>query len=103
MVQVMNNWINLYMKPLFGKPRYRLFIHQPYKHENCEKYWQDILNLTDTDFYKTIYKPTPHKVKKNPQYKGCLRITFTTVNSLRMATAWQKLLLGYYKSLKMHP
>lgn len=54
--------------------RARLYTHEVYANENNEKFWSNFLNIPSAQFYKTIYKPTPHSVKKNTEYKGCLRI-----------------------------
>ncbi len=54
--------------------KFRIFIHKNYAHENCEKFWSKISGIPVSNFEKTIYKPTPHKLKKNLEYKGCVQI-----------------------------
>ncbi len=46
------------------KIKFRLFIHKIYEHENCERFWSQITGIPTSDFQKTIFKPTPHKIKK---------------------------------------
>jgi hypothetical protein len=99
MVCLMNKWINKFFPSEAQLITYRLFIHLPYKYENCEEYWASLLNVSVNDFYKTIYKPTPHMIKKNPGYKGCMRMCITRIDVLRKMIAWQKLIIKYYDSL----
>lgn len=93
---MMIKWIKRFLKVEDVALKYRLYIHEPYKHENCEAYWAKILGISMNSFQKTIYKPTPHKVKKNPDYKGCLRLSILRIDVLRKIMAWQKLLIKYY-------
>jgi len=69
------------LRELFGIPedeiKIRLFIHKVYAEENCEKYWSKIVEKPVESFKKTVYKPTVHNTKKNPDYKGCCRIELT--------------------------
>ena len=58
----------------YNNVRFRLYIHELYAHEKCEEFWTSGLNAQKEDFLKTIYKPTGREYKKNPQYKGCLRV-----------------------------
>jgi hypothetical protein len=97
MVKLMLKWIDLFMEIDKNELRYRLFMHEPYRNENCEKFWAHFLNVSENLFQKTILKPTPHKVKKNPNYKGCFRVTIGKKHNLLKVLAWQKLLLEYYK------
>lgn len=99
MVALMVKWMQKYLARDFSLAKYRLFIHYPYRNENCEGYWARILNLSYERFQKTIYKPTPHDVKKNNEYKGCLRIVITRISVLRKIIAWQKLLIQYYANI----
>ena len=95
----MVKWIKKYLISDDSLLKYRLFIHLPYKHENCEGYWASLLKIHPSDFQKTIYKPTPHILKKNLDYKGCMRIDITRIDVLRKIMAWQKLLIKYYDSV----
>lgn len=106
MVALMIQWIRRYFPSESLLLKYRLFIHLPYKNENCEEYWAHFLGIPVSSFEKTIYKPTPHITKKNFGYKGCIRVTITRIDVLRKMIAWQKLLIQYYKEVQdnnMHP
>jgi transcriptional regulator with XRE-family HTH domain len=94
---IMLKWIKKYLNLKKSALKYRLFIHEPYKEENCEDFWAQKLGISRGDLQKTIYKPTLHKVKKNPDYKGCLRLSVTKIDTLRTMMAWQKLLIKYYR------
>ncbi|MCK9351349.1 MAG: hypothetical protein WCT49_00350 [Candidatus Paceibacterota bacterium] len=96
MIKIMVRWIKEYMGFSKESLKIRLFIHQPYADEKCEEFWSDILGIPSNTFYKTIYKQTPHNVKKNPKYKGCLRIGIGKIENLRKVLAWQRLLCDYY-------
>ena len=93
MVRFMFLWTQKFLcldKSLY---RIRLFIHLPYREENLEYYWSKILDMEEKLFQKTIYKPTPHILKKNPSYKGCLRFYMNGVRYLRKVMVWQDLLV----------
>ncbi len=94
---IMLKWMRKYLKLKKSDFKYRLYIHEPYREENCEIFWANKLGLSEKGFQRTIYKPTPHKVKKNPDYKGCLRLSVTKIDVLRTMMAWQKLLIKYYR------
>lgn len=70
----------------------RLFIHNIYQDENCEAYWSKVVCKPVDDFLKTIYKPTPHVIKKNPEYKGCCRIEITKSEVYWKIMRWGELL-----------
>ena len=70
----------------------RLFIHKVYAEENCEKYWSEIADIPVESFKKTIYKPTVHSTKKNPDYKGCCRIELTGSEFYWKVEKWIKML-----------
>ncbi len=67
-----------------------IYIHEIYKHENCEKFWSEITNIPISKFWKTTYKATPHRVKKNFRYKGVCRIDINDVNLLKRIFGWQQ-------------
>jgi len=70
----------------------RLYIHEIYKDENCEKFWLEITQISPQFLQKTIYKPSLHKVKKNKNYKGCCRIEITQSEIYWKIIKWQELL-----------
>ncbi len=74
LIKFMIQWIELAGSIPKQDLKFRLYIHELYKHENCELYWRTELKVSKSQFQKTIYKPTERIYKKNPIYKGCLRI-----------------------------
>jgi hypothetical protein len=96
MVVMMNKWIIKFLKVPKDSIRPRLFIHKVPGYEGAEEFWAKSLGIDLDLFQKTIYKPTKHKVKKNPFYQGCLRLDIFGIRYLRLMNAWQKLLIQYY-------
>lgn len=94
-IEIMAKWITKYLKISKEYIGVRLYIHHVYAHENCELFWAGILKIPIVSFKKTIYKPTPHTTKKNPNYKGCIRLEVGKINNYRRVMAWQKLLSEY--------
>lgn len=72
--RLMIRWLNVIGCVPLDKIKLRLYTHRIYINEKYELYWSKTLKMPLRQFYKTVYKPTPHTVQKNPQYKGCLRI-----------------------------
>ena len=95
MMALMVLWIESFLKIDRKTLKYRLFIHKPYAHENCEAWWAGELKVPLSSFQKTIYKPTGLLVKKRPNYKGCLRIEMS-LKYLRIMQFWQNLLIGHH-------
>lgn len=92
-ILLMTEWMERYI----GLKRaesifFRLYIHDVYSHENCEDFWVGYLGINKDRLKKTIYKPTPHLIKRNPEYKGCMRIEVYRVNLLYLMRAWQNML-----------
>lgn len=96
MITFMYAWIKKYLNIDKNNIKIRLFIHKIPGYENIDLFWANILNTQPDLFEKTIYKPTQHTVKKNPNYKGCLRLSIGGIYHLRVVKAWQKLLIQYY-------
>lgn len=97
MINVMAQWLEVYA----GIPRhslhYRLYLHKPYQHENCEAWWSQKLNAQLTQFKKTIVKPTQLGVKKRPNYKGCIKIEVRKSKYLLCQMKfWQRMLVEEY-------
>ena len=70
----MTRWVEIFSDIKFGDIRFRLYIHELYTYENCENFWQQELGINIEQFQKTIYKPNIRPYKKNPAYKGCMRL-----------------------------
>lgn len=75
----------------------RLYIHRHYNDENLEVFWMEILGLSPNQLRQTIFKKTEFEFKKNPEYKGCLRVHLGGVNTLRKIFHWQKILAEHLK------
>jgi len=74
LIHIMIGWILLVSELQLTDLRFRLYIHEQYADENCELFWQNELRAGQEYFLKTIFKPSQRVYKKNPAYKGCLRI-----------------------------
>lgn len=75
----------------------RLYAHKIYAHEEPEKYWQTVLSfLPKENFKKTVYKKTPHRIKRNPDYRGCLRVEVGRVDLLRKVKYYFELVSKEY-------
>ncbi len=96
MIMFMSRWIKKYLGVTEDEIKKRLFIHRIPGYENIDLFWSSLLGITPNDFEKTIYKPTLYGTKKNPNYKGCLRLSIGKIYFLRLMKAWQKLLIQYY-------
>ena len=94
MVRFMYQWMIRYLGVSPDRIRVRLFIHEPYKDEQLEAFWATLLGIQESSMQKTIYKPTPHVVKKNPVYKGCIRIYVTGIEHLRTVMVWKGALVN---------
>lgn len=90
LINAMMRWIEkyLYIPKEYLKPR--LYIHKIYKHENCEVYWEKETGIAKERFSRTIYKPTPHKIKKNSDYKGCMRIDIGKIAPWIKVIEWER-------------
>src|SRR3989344_5788222 len=93
MINLLLLWIERFLRVRRETIKVRLYIHKPYAHENCERYWSTKLSVPLKNFQKTIYKPTSLLVKKRPNYKGCLRVNLGKMEFLRKMLYWQKMLV----------
>jgi len=97
MINLMLLWIERFLKVKRETIKVRLYIHRPYAHENCERYWSSKIRVPLKNFQSTIYKPTGLLVKKRPNYKGCLRINLGKMEFLRKMLYWQNMLIEEYR------
>ena len=97
MITFTYNWMQKYLEVSKTDIKLRLFTHKIEDYEDHVPFWANLLDVKVESFEKTIFKPTIHKVKKNPTYKGCLRLSVSSIAQLRMMKAWQKMLIAYYK------
>jgi hypothetical protein len=96
MLRLMIIWIEKYLLLQKKDLKYRLFIKDSYKPENIEDFWANFLKIDQNLFQKTIYLIDKNQ-RKSPNYKGSLKVTITSIATLRKMLAWQKLLIKYYK------
>lgn len=95
-IKIMIKWLNDICKIPKKDLQLRLYIHKIYKNEYPEKFWSKELNIPLSQF-KITYKPTPHKVKRNPNYKGCLGIICGGVGLFRKFLGWRNGMLNCLK------
>lgn len=96
-IKTMIKWLTKVCKIQKKSIKLRLYIHHVYAHENCEEFWSKLLEIALPQFSKTVYKPTPHIIKRNPDYKGCLRIDCGGVELFRKFLGWRNGTLKYLK------
>lgn len=89
LMECMVTWTIKIGKEAREKLRFRLYIHELYAHEMCEKFWVKELRVKPDQFLKTIYKPTGRVHKKNPHYKGCLRLEVAGSELYWKTMAWR--------------
>jgi hypothetical protein len=87
-IKIIMRWLEEICQIQKKKIRIRIYIHKIYAHENCEKFWSKITGIPANRFLKTIYKPTPHKIKKNQEYKGCVQVNVSGVDFFRKLRGW---------------
>lgn len=90
LIKIMMRWFRKICKVPEKKIRIHIYIHKIYRDENCEEFWSRITGIPVSKFGKTTYKPTPHKIKKNLDYKGVCRINISNVDLFRRIMAWQQ-------------
>ncbi|MFH1188039.1 MAG: hypothetical protein V1688_04245 [bacterium] len=98
-IKIMVRWLIDFCQIPKDSIKFRLYIHKIYAHEACENFWSKIIDVQASTFQKTVYKPTPHKVKKNPNYKGCMRVSCGGVELFRKVMGWKELFVEYFNSI----
>jgi len=75
MIKFMIHWAMKYLGVSKPNVSLRIQTHEDFKLDNYELFWSIQTGIPIEQFKKTIYKPNKHgKIKKNPEYKGCVRI-----------------------------
>jgi hypothetical protein len=98
MQNVMINWLVKYGEVNLRDLRFRLYIHKAYQSEACDLWWMKKLDVSPSQFLKTIIKPSGLGVKKRPNYRGCLRIEVRSSKALlNKMCFWQKMIVEYYQ------
>jgi len=96
-IKAMIKWLTEIHKIPNEKIKFRVYIHKIYAHENCEKFWSNITDIPVKNFQKTIYKPTPHKIKKNQDYKGCVQIRVFNTEFFWKVMGWIQMLVKEFQ------
>lgn len=94
LIKLMVVWITKVIGLDLSVLRFRLYIHELYADENCEGFWIDFLKINPEQMLKTIYKPSSRIYKKNPEYKGCLRIELPGSELYWKIINWRDCLYG---------
>lgn len=90
LIKIMLRWFKEICNIPNEKMKIHIYIHEIYKHENCEQFWSKVTNVPVSRFGKTTYKASPHKIKKNLNYKGVCRVDISNVNLLKRIFGWQQ-------------
>lgn len=90
LIKIMMEWFRKICEVPEEKIRVHIYIHEVYKNENCEKFWSEVTGIPVSRFGKTTYKPSPHKIKKNLDYKGLCRIDISNVSLFRKIMGWEQ-------------
>lgn len=97
MIRVMQRWLVVYTSVPHKQVEYRLYVHRPYLDQGCEHWWCQQLHVGEDQFLKTVIKPTQRKVKKRPQYKGCIRMEVRKSKYLLCKMKfWREMQVEYY-------
>lgn len=90
MIKTMMSWLREVCHIDRDQIGIRIYAHKIYAHKHPEKYWATIIGIPATDFKRTVYKPTPWTVKKNPIYMGCCRVELRGSDFYWKVIAWIK-------------
>jgi hypothetical protein len=89
LIKCMVLWVVANSQHDFASLHFRLYMHKLYEHEHCESFWIRELGAKPEQFLKTVYKPTERIYKKNPNYKGCLRLEISGSELYWKTMAWR--------------
>lgn len=95
-IKTIMKWLREFCKIAEEKMKIRIYIHKIYAHEKCENFWSKVTSIPISHFQRTIYKPTPHRIKKNLDYKGCVQIRVLNTEFFRKIMGWQKGMIKYF-------
>jgi len=95
-IKIMVQWVEKYLKIDKMELKLRLYTHSIFANEKYEEFWSNLLKIPVKNFLRTIYKQTPHNFKKNPNYKGCLRLENYKVANWLTIMSW----IEYSKKLR---
>ncbi|MDO8499888.1 MAG: hypothetical protein Q7S66_04500 [bacterium] len=98
LVLLMIKWFKKYLN--VSKLRYRLYIHKIYEHEKQENFWKQLIGKQPQDHLGISFKPATHGFKRNPDYRGCMRVDAGGVANFYTIKCWQE---KYTKKYKLSP
>ena len=99
MIDTMLKWLEKYTEYKRQDLGFRLYLHEPFAHQQWEKWWAKELQVDLIQFKKTIIKPTNLGIKKRPNYKGCLRIEVPrSTKLLIMMKFWINMIVESYRN-----
>ena len=75
----------------------RLYTHRIFDYEKYENFWSKITDIPVSNFQKTIFKETPHTIKKNVNYKGCIQLRVLKSAFHWRVMAWMQKLVKEYR------
>ncbi len=99
LIKIMMFWLNQFAGVPPDKMKFRLYTHKIFSNENYEQYWSNTLNIPIVQFYKTVYKDTVHKTKKNNEYKGCLRLEVGGSTLYWKIIQWRDILYNSFEEI----
>jgi len=91
-MQLMTKWVEKYLQIERKDFKVRLYIHRIYNTEECYDFWSKTLSIPKNIFSRPVYKATPHLIKRNENYKGCIRIDLPRVAPWLIVDNWQRFL-----------
>lgn len=67
----------------------RIYAHPTYGHEDLVAFWAGASGLQESQFRRSVTKPTRHQVRKNPAYMGCCRLDVFSSELRWKLQGWQ--------------
>lgn len=68
----------------------RVYVHRVYADCGFERYWEKVTDLPSSQFRAACFKPTPHRVRKNPSYMGCCRLEVNSSELFWRVSGWHE-------------
>ncbi len=96
MIKIMMSWLREVCNLSREEIGVRVYVHKVYSDEKPEEFWSKIVGVPVTDFKRTVYKPTPWTIKRNPSYMGCCRIEVRGSVLFWKVIAWIKEMQRFY-------
>lgn len=97
MTKIMIAWIEKYLGMNRNSLKTRLYIHKSYENKGLRSFWSKQIDIPENKFHRDIYKKDKYGFKKNPNYKGCIRIDAPGVENWVKTMAWKDILVDNVK------